>query len=150
MMNVIITGITGFAGSYLAEYLLSLHDSEIHGTYLTDDSLKLLSGSKEKLHLHKINLMDANVVGELIKKVKPHEIYHLAALTSPADSLKNPSETITNNIAAQTNVLEAVKLVELTNCRILITSSADIYGKVEASDLPIDEETVLRPTSPYA
>src|SRR3989344_3787725 len=150
MKNVLITGISGFAGSFLAEHLLTQNDVEIHGTYLTDQSLDLVASTKEKLHLEKVNLMDASAVEHLIEKIKPDEIYHLAALTSPAGSFDNPAETISNNISAEIYLLAAIKKAKCTDCRIMITSSADIYGNVKSDDLPIDEETPLRPVSPYA
>lgn len=150
MKKVLITGVTGFAGSYLAE-LLSVDDQiEIFGTYLSDASLANIITVRERMNLNKIDLLDAKNVAEYIAKIRPDEIYHLAALTSPADSIRNPTDTMMNNITAEIHILDAVVSAELHNCRIQVTSSADIYGRVAPEDLPIDEDTPLRPLNPYA
>ncbi len=148
--KVLITGITGFAGSFLAEHLLAQKEYIISGTYLTSASLANVVHIKKDLNLVLINLLDKDKVLELVSKIKPDLRFHLAALSSPSDSFKSPAETITNNVAAQVNLLEAVRLKNLINSRILITSSADIYGVVSEKDLPIDESTPFMPANPYA
>lgn len=150
MKTVLITGISGFAGSYLAEYLVSKKEFDVYGTYLLEESKLNLSKVRDQTKLIKTDLSKDNQVFDLIKKVRPSLIFHLAALTSPADSFKNPTQTITNNISLQINLLEAVKESKLLNTKILIVSSADIYGAVDKKDLPIDEDTKLMPTSPYS
>ncbi len=148
--KVLITGVTGFAGSFLAEHLLQSDKYEILGTYLSDDSLGIIEKNKEKIKLVKIDLIDAQKVNDLISSTKPDLVFHLAALSSPADSFKTPAKTITNNIEAQINLLEGIRNSELKDSRILIISSADIYGAVLKEELPIDEKTELRPANPYA
>jgi len=150
MKKILITGITGFAGSYLAEHLFSIGQYEISGTYLLEDSVINVSNVMRKLHLIKADLSSKKTVFTIVKDVSPSIIFHLAALTSPADSFKNPTETLNNNISLQVNLLEAVRKFNLLNTKILITSSADIYGRVAKENLPIDEETPLMPTSPYS
>lgn len=148
--KVLITGITGFAGSYLANYLAKTKNFNLSGTYLFEDSLKNIQDIKNEINAVKVNLMDFEETQNLINSVRPDLVFHLAALTSPADSFKNPSETITNNISAEVNVLEALRQASLNEARILITSSADVYGKVLKEDLPMNEETKLMPTNPYS
>jgi len=150
MKKVLITGITGFAGSYLAEYLLLTKKYDISGTYLFEKSLDNIENSKDKLNLIKADLSEEKSVFKIIKDVSPSIIFHLAALTSPADSFNNPIQTLTNNISLQVNLLEAIRKYNLLNTKILITSSADIYGLVKKENLPIDEQTPLIPTSPYS
>lgn len=150
MKKVLITGITGFAGSFLAEHLLKNPECSISGTYLSDNSLQNVASIREKLDLEKVDLMDANAVSLFISNKRPDFVYHLAALASPGKSFKNPSETIVNNITAQLNLLEAIKNENLLSTRVLVVSSADIYGIVSPENLPIDEETPFNPTSPYA
>lgn len=149
MRKVLVTGISGFAGSFLAEYLLSNGDYLISGTYLSDSSLTNLSKIKDQLDLVKIDLTDTQGVSSLIRKIKPDMIFHLAAQPSPAASFKNPSLTINNNITAQLNLLEAIRENNFTRTRTLIVSSAEAYGLVSKKDLPIDEETKFAPMSPY-
>lgn len=150
MKKALITGISGFAGSYLAEYLVSKNQYEVAGTYLLENSLINLDKIKNKVKLIKIDLSKEGNVFNLIKDTSPDVIFHLAALTSPADSFNTPTQTLTNNISLQINILEAVRKNNLLDTKILVISSADIYGQVRSEDLPMDEDTKLMPTSPYA
>lgn len=150
MKKVLITGVTGFAGSYLAEYLISKKKYDVAGTYLFDDSLVNVEKIKDKIDLVKIELSKEENVFKLVRDTAPSIIFHLAALTSPADSFKSPTETLMNNISLQINLLEAVRKFNLFKTKILIVSSADIYGLVKKENLPIDEQTPLTPTSPYS
>jgi len=150
MKTVLVTGITGFAGSYLAEYLLSTKKYSVSGTYLLEESLKNVEAIKDKLHLVKVDLSQEKSVFNIVKDVSPSVIFHLASLTSPSNSFNNPTQTLTNNISLQVNLLESVRKNNLFNTKILIVSSADIYGLVKKEDLPIDEKTPLMPTSPYS
>ncbi len=150
MKKVLITGITGFAGSFLAEHLSSRDDLEIHGTYLSDSSLENVSQIKDRINLVKIDLTDSERVNDLVTSIQPDQIYHLAALPSPADSHNDPVKFIHNNVDVQLNILESLKLNSLTNTRLLIVSSAEIYGAVSVEKLPIDENTEFRPNSPYS
>ena len=142
MKKALVTGVTGFAGSFLSELLLE-HGYDVYGTSLSSPK------DTPSLHVTRLDLLDEKATEEYVKNVSPDVIFHLAALTSPAESFSNPSQTITNNITAEVNVLEAVRLNNLSP-RILIVSSAEVYGLVDSSDLPIDEETLLKPASPYA
>lgn len=146
--SALITGISGFAGSYLASELLS-KDYRVSGTYLTEDSLSNLSDIKDKLVLSKADLTDKKSVFDLFEKEKPEFVFHLAALASAADSFSDPWKTIGNNVDVQITVLEAIRNAKI-NPRILIVSSADVYGMVKPSDLPINEDTAFIPTSPYS
>lgn len=150
MKTVLITGISGFAGSHLAEYLILKKEYHIRGTYLSDRTLQNISAIRNKINLVKIDLTHPKKVFDLVAKTKADLIFHLAGLPSTADSFKNPNETIINNIALEINILAAVQKNNLLNTKVLIVSSADVYGLVKKEDLPIDEETKLMPSSPYA
>lgn len=148
-MKALITGVSGFAGAFLAEHLVA-KNLEIIGIYLQEASLINLEKIKDKLDLFKLDLSDRDAVFTFIKKNKPDYIFHLAALTSPDDSFTDPYTTIENNIKAELNILEALRKLNFTETKVLIVSSAEIYGFVEKKDLPIDENTSLKPTNPYA
>src|SRR3990167_11288041 len=150
MNNILITGISGFAGSFLSEYLISQNKGKIFGTYLEEMSLRNIESVKTKVNLFKVNLIDEKKVLDIVNQIKPDLIFHLAALTSPKASFDNPFETIQNNVKGELNLLEAVRKLNLLNTRILITSSAEVYGIVKKKDLPIDEATPFAPTSPSA
>lgn len=149
MKKILITGITGFVGSHLTEYLLK-HSSNIQlfGTTrsLIDRSDKTFAQVK-LLHAELTNQKD---VSNIIETVRPDEVYHLAALSSPAESFKSPTETITNNVSAQVNLFEALRVHDLLSTKVIIITSSDMYGLVKPKDIPIDEETSFNPNSPYA
>src|SRR3989339_829984 len=128
--KVLITGVSGFAGGYLAEYLVGKKDCKIYGTYLSEESLLNVASVKDSINLTKVDLSKEKNVFDLIKEIKPDTIFHLAALSSPSNSFKNPRETINNNISAQINLFEAIRELNLIKTKILIVSSAEIYGKV--------------------
>ena len=144
MKKVLITGATGFVGNYLTDYLASKKEFEIYGTSLTDFE------SNDKIQIEKIDLTNFESVVGLIEKIKPDYLYHLAAFTSPAASISNPTPTVLGNIEIQMNVLNAVKNIGLNKTRLLVVSSGEVYGLVGKDDLPIDEDTPMRPLNPYA
>ncbi len=143
MAKALVTGINGFAGTHLNN-LLQQKDYEVFGT------VKPSGDTPADSHLFSVDIQDFEGVKRVIEEVAPDHIYHLAALTSPAESFKNPSDTITTNISGQLNILEAVKQLQLLETKVLVVSSAEVYGKTEEHDLPMNEHTPLRPLSPYA
>lgn len=148
--KVLITGISGFAGSFLADFLLTNREYEVSGTYLSQASLVNLKQNREKLHLFHVNLTNQEETMLVVEKAKPDFIFHLAAIPAVGASFDRPAETITNNITAQLTVLEAVRKIGLSECKILVVSSADMYGRVSEKELPIDEKTNFYPTNAYA
>lgn len=150
MKNVLITGITGFAGSFLAEYLVSLGGYTISGTFHNEASLKNIEHIKEHLDLIKVDLTNKDGVEVLIAQKKPDMVFHLAAMASVGASFKDPMGTFHTNVDSEIFLLESLKALGLTNTRVLLISSAEIYGYVTPEDLPIDENTPLRPANPYS
>lgn len=147
-MRVLITGIAGFAGSHLSEFLLS-KKIKVFGFYLPGHSTENVDHIKDKINLIPCDLLNKTEVGQKISKVNWDYVFHLAAFASPAASFKNPAQTLENNIIGQLNLLEALVKIK-SKARILIVGSADEYGNVDPEDLPITEETPLAPPSPYA
>lgn len=150
MRKVLITGITGFAGSHLAELLVKSGKYEVIGTHVSDRHLSNLDNVKGNVTLYKFNLSEATAIQNLIGKLKPDTIFHLAASTSVPESFKKPAEILMNNIISELNILEAVREHNLSNSRIVIIASAHVYGMVNAKDLPISENTGFKPDNPYA
>ncbi|MEK7551041.1 MAG: GDP-mannose 4,6-dehydratase [Patescibacteria group bacterium] len=146
--KILITGISGFVGNYLARLLVNKEGVRLAGTYHSEIGASLADISSN-IELYRLDLMDFEKVVEVIEKCKPDEIYHLAALASAAKSFENPSLVVTNNITSQLNLLEAVRKGNI-NPKIMIISSAEVYGIVSPSDIPVDEQTPLKPASPYA
>ncbi|MBI2032593.1 MAG: GDP-mannose 4,6-dehydratase [Candidatus Levybacteria bacterium] len=148
-MKAFITGASGFAGSFLSERLLN-SGYAVFGTYLSEKSLENLSHIKNKINLVHLDLLDEEKTNQTISDIRPDLIFHLAAFTSPAESFKNPKETFDNNISAELNIFESVVKNKLLDTKILVVSSSEIYGVVKPEDIPVDEDTPLRPGSPYA
>lgn len=150
MKRVLITGITGFVGQHLTKYLKDHFPGsvEIYGTTrsLVDRGDETFAGVK-LLHAELTLQKDLD---DVVGRVKPDEVYHLAALSSPAESFLAPTETIANNVGAQAHLFEALRKSHLLETKVLIVTSSDIYGLVKRSDLPINEKTLFRPSSPYA
>jgi GDP-4-dehydro-6-deoxy-D-mannose reductase len=147
LVRALITGISGFVGSHLAEYLLNSTEWGVAGTvYGPVDNVAHL---KDRLTLYPVELSRATVVRDILQATRPDYIFHLAAQPSPAVSRHDPWFTLENNIRIQLNILEAVVQTGLAS-RVLVVGSGDEYGLVMPHDLPIDEETPLRPTTPYA
>lgn len=149
MKKILITGITGFAGQYLAEELLSLSDIELHGTYHSEEGLTRLGELQRKIILHKADLTQEEEVKRVISDATPDVVYNLAAQTSPSESIKDPAKTLTVNLLSELYLFQAIKQI-VPASRVLAVASGDIYGAVDLSDLPVDEDTPLRPANPYA
>jgi GDP-4-dehydro-6-deoxy-D-mannose reductase len=96
-----------------------------------------------------VDLSDRASVDRVIREVEPEAVYHLAAQSSPTESLSDPWATIGNNLHAQINLLEALLGAGLRP-RVLVVGSSDEYGRVDAQDIPTHEDVPLRPTTPYA
>ncbi len=150
MKKILITGVTGFVGQYVAEALLSTPDVEIHGTYFSDDSKERLGILQRHLILHKADLTNKDAVNQIIKVTTPDELYNLAAQTSPSESMKDPAKTLSTNILSELFLFQSLQENKLEKTRVLAIASGEVYGKVTPEELPIDENTPLRPISPYA
>lgn len=150
--KALITGITGQDGSYLAEFLLS-KGYEVHGTIRrssTDyrERIAHLEGAPG-FHLHYAHLEDSMSLLQVIGKVRPDEIYNLAAQSHVQVSFDSPEFTADVDATGVLRVLEAVRLCGLAEtCRIYQASTSELFGKVEA--VPQDENTPFHPYSPYA
>ncbi|MEO0009152.1 MAG: GDP-mannose 4,6-dehydratase [candidate division WOR-3 bacterium] len=148
-MKYLITGITGFAGSHLAEYLLNLGNGEVHGTIRWRSRTENIEHLRDRIQLHDCDLRDSYSVNRLIASVKPDRIYHLAAQSFVPMSWAAPAETFVTNVIAQINLFEAVRAAGC-DCRIQIACSSEEYGLVLPDEVPIKETNPLRPLSPYA
>jgi len=146
-LRALITGISGFVGSHLAEYLLAHTDWQISGTVY--GRLDNIAHLRQRLALFPAELSHLDVVRFIVEEAQPDYLFHLAAQPIPSLSYHDPWFTLENNIRSQLNMLEAVAQLGLA-CRVLVVGSSEEYGAVSPADLPIDEETPLRPTSPYA
>jgi GDP-4-dehydro-6-deoxy-D-mannose reductase len=146
-LKALITGISGFVGSHLAEHLLETTDWEVAGTVFGPyGNITNLCG---QLELYPAELSRLDVMTFILEQAQPDIIFHLAAQPLVSASRRDPWGTLETNIHMQLNVLEGVARVK-PSCRVLVVGSSEEYGLVSPEDLPVDEDTALRPLSPYA
>lgn len=178
-MKALITGVTGMAGSHLAEYLLSLDGVEVYGTYRWRSRMENLEELKQAgrlnivgenatissasglvellaqqarpdaLNLIEAELADPHSMRRLIGGLAPDRIFHLAAQSYVPGSWTAPAQTLSVNIVGQVHLLEAVREAA-SQPRIQIAGSSEEYGLVFPHELPLRETNPLRPLSPYA
>ncbi len=149
-MRTLITGITGLAGSHLAQHLLRHSDAQVHGTIRWRSNRENIAGFERELILHECDLKDPYAVLRLLQQVRPQRIFHLASQSNVASSWNSPRETLINNITAQLNLFEAVRQEKIEDLRIHVSGSSEEYGLVHENELPVRETNPLRPLSPYA
>ncbi len=148
----LITGVTGQDGSYLAEFLLD-KGYDVHGIIRRSsvdfrERIAHLEG-RPHFHLHYGDMSDSMGMVQVIEKVRPTEIYNLAAQSHVQVSFDAPEYTADTDAVGVLRVLEAVRLCGLTEtCRIYQASTSELYGKVE--EVPQNEKTPFHPYSPYA
>lgn len=150
--RVLITGVAGSGGSYLAEHIMRHHpDVEIHGlarwhSTSSQDNLARLEG---RMETHEGDLNDFGSVLAVLRAAEPDGIFHLASHANVGASFTTPSSVLRNNVEGTVNLLEAVRAHGLDPA-IQICSTSEVYGHVSAEDIPIRETTTMRPASPYA
>jgi GDP-4-dehydro-6-deoxy-D-mannose reductase len=147
-MKVLITGVTGFAGSHLADYCLARGGVDVYGMIRWRSRTENIEHLDGKIKLVECDLRDATSTRDVIEQIKPDYIFHLAAQSFVPTSWRAPTESLTTNVIGQLNVFEAVRKIDL-KCRIQIACSSEEYGMVHDDELPIKEENPLRPLSPY-
>jgi len=149
-MRILITGITGFVGSHLAEYILSLNEQHtIYGICRWRSPRDNLADIYSKVTLLEADLTDLSSLIRSFKTIEPDVIFHLAAQSYVLTSFNSPIQTLTSNVIGTANLLEAVRIIEADPV-IHVCSSSEVYGQVTEKDVPIKETCPFRPASPYA
>lgn len=146
--DCLITGVSGFVGSHLTEYLLDRRYS-VAGTYLIDKSLENLAGFADRIELFQLDLRQKESVRRALNAAQPKWLFHLAAFSSVGFSFQRPEEALLNNFVSTLNVLEAVREMPVRP-KVLLVSSSDIFGKVDKKWLPLKGTEPWAPRSPYA
>ncbi len=146
-MRALVTGLAGFAGSHLADYLLTQADLEVWGIDLAGG--EKIASIRHRINLFSGDLSDPQFVKRALEEASPDYIFHLAAQAFVPLSWEDPWGTLANNIRGQLNLFQGVLSLGLEP-RILVVGSADEYGMVRPEELPIGEDTPLRPYNPYA
>lgn len=149
-MKVLVTGVTGFAGSHLVDYILAKKpDTKITGILRWRSRTENIEHFSDKIRLVECDLRDASSVRDVLDDERPEWIFHLAAQSFVPTSWTAPTESLVTNIIGQLNIFEAVKKLGIKP-RIQLACSSEEYGLVLENELPIKETNPLRPLSPYA
>ena len=147
MDRALITGVAGFAGSHLAEYLLK-EGVEVYGIARWRSKLDNIEHIKKDVHLVNADMRDGHSLERAIQESKPDYIFHLAAQSFVPMSWWAPADTMETNVIGAIHLFEAV-LKSGTDPRIQVAGSSEEYGMVYPDELPIKETNPLRPLSPY-
>jgi GDP-4-dehydro-6-deoxy-D-mannose reductase len=151
--RILITGITGFVGSHLAQKLLQLEqDISIHGI-CRRQAVPLMPNIREiieKINIYEANLIDYTSLERIIKKIEPDYIFHLAAQSFVPTSFEVPIESVKTNIEGTINILEVLRNTNFDLEAMQVACSSEQYGLVYSDEIPINENNPFRPQSPYA
>lgn len=152
--KVLITGITGFVGSHLADYILAnFPEVQILGLARWRSPTENIRHILDKITLEFGDLSDLPSLKTVLSKEKPDVIFHLGAQSYVPFSFSSPIATLNANVIGTCNLLEAVKELKFASNYdpvIHICSSSEVYGQVKENEVPIKEDNPLRPASPYA
>jgi GDP-4-dehydro-6-deoxy-D-mannose reductase len=148
-MRVLVTGITGFVGNHLAAELVS-HDPsvELWGTGWGEIDRSALEASAPSLRYVEADLVGPDSIVPILEEARPDVIFHLAAASSVARSWDSAARSLAINAGGTANLFDAVRRTGLAPV-IVVSSTAEIYGRVDPSDGPVDEQARLAPVSPY-
>jgi GDP-mannose 4,6-dehydratase len=152
MKKSLITGVTGSGGSYLAEYIIQNHpEVEVYGfsRWHSTTSKNNLENIADKVKILECDLTDFSSVFSALKKIKPDYIFHLASHANVRASFDTPLAVLNNNINGTANLLEAIRIAEISPV-IQLCSTSEVYGKVDPKNVPIKEDCPINPSSPYA
>jgi GDP-4-dehydro-6-deoxy-D-mannose reductase len=147
-MRLLITGITGFVGSHMAEYALA-HGAEVFGSSRWRSRTENIEHLRSQIKLIECDLRDLAAVRSLLETVEPTHVVHLAAQSFVGASWRMPAETLSTNVISQVNLLEGIRRLEPAP-RFLVVGTSEEYGLVHPDELPIRETNPFRPLSPYA
>ncbi len=143
----LITGIHGFAGSHLADLLLS-NNEEVFGIARSPADNGNVKHIEDKIQVFPCNIGNRQELKKILATVRPDRIYHLAAVSFIPDAEKEEAAVFDTNLIGTLNLLQAVKELQL-NCRVLFVGSAEVYGRVTEVESPIHEDSRLKPVSFY-
>lgn len=155
-MNILITGITGFVGSHMADYILkNVPDTTIYAIKRwrsRDENIRHFYGDYRVIFME-ADLVDAGSLRRLIRKAKPDYVFHFAAQSFPATSFISPVHTLTTNVIGTTNLFEELRVaIEDGYCDpiIISVSSSEVYGNPREDEVPMTELNPLRAANPYS
>ncbi|HUI40931.1 MAG TPA: GDP-mannose 4,6-dehydratase [Terriglobia bacterium] len=146
-MRAVITGGSGFAGLHLAEHLLGQGYEVILIDRPAADA-RALEHLRHQVKLERADLRDFGLLRKILGDARPERIFHLAAFSSVVDSFRHPRECYSTNFDGTLNLLEAWRELQF-DTRVLLVSSSDVYGRPGEAEMPLQEDSPLRPASHY-
>ena len=156
MKRVLITGITGFVGSHMADFLLEkIPNVQIYGIKRwrsRTENVKHLLTNKQ-VHFIECDLTDRGSLQRAIDISKPDIVWHFAAQSFPGASFKEPVMTLNTNIIGTTNLLDEIRIAkekEVCDPVIISVSSSEVYGMALKDEIPINEQNPIRAANPYS
>tara|TARA_B110000003_G_scaffold35631_1_gene32796 strand:+ start:184 stop:1155 length:972 start_codon:yes stop_codon:yes gene_type:complete len=152
MKRILITGISGSGGSYLAEYLVNNQPQvEVHGMmrWHSTASSDNLNKIRDKIHLHETDLTDFSSTLNTLEKIRPDGIFHVASFANVRVAFDTPLAVLNNNIIGTANLFEAIRFLSI-NPVIQLCSTSEVYGKVDPKNVPINENCPINAVNPYS
>jgi len=146
-VKVLITGIGGFVGSRMAEFLLKKKSVEVHGTLLKGERTSNIDSFKKELSLSECDITSKKQVFSTVKESSPDLVFHFAGQSNVTRSWDIPTQTMDANVTGSVNVLDALNEF-CPGTRVLLASSREVYGKAEIEE-PLTESASLNPVNPY-
>jgi len=147
MKKAMITGCGGFIGSHIADFLLT-KNMDIYGIVYEKKSVNI-AHLKNKIKTMNLDMKNKKMVEEIVNKIKPDYVFHMAAQSFVIPSWKDPEETFVSNILGTFYLLDAIRKAKINPIIIIACSSAE-YGLTQKDEIPINEKKEFRPSSPYA
>lgn len=149
--RIFITGVSGFVGSHLLDLLSAREASfDLYGIVRERSSIDKINHRLNSIRLVSCDLINLANIAAIFREVKPDHVYHLAGESSVKLSWGGTLSMVNSNIVGTLNVLEAIRATGCKDTKILLPCSSEEYGLVSEGDIPIKEETPLKPVSPYA
>ncbi len=150
--KILITGISGSGGSYLADYIVeNKPDVEVHGIsrWHSTSGNHNLEDILDKVTIHESDLLDLSSIVRVLEEVKPDGIFHIAAYANVRNSFITPLSVINNNVMGTANLFEAIRLAKIDPV-IQLCSTSEVYGKVDPKNVPINENYPINAVNPYS
>ncbi len=149
-MKILITGINGFVAQHFLTFLAKQQDNfTVLGIGRSEPTFDSNQFAPLKIEFAKVDLLNREHVGEILKDFQPQYLLHLASISSVGHSWKNPNDSFVNNTNIFLNLVDQIRLLDIP-CRVLSIGSSEEYGNVSPAKLPLTEESPLNPISPYA